>query len=423
MRGVDRGWARGALDNLGWDVNVTRDETEAASGVCPGGAYCPRGTVVPIGCPARSYCAVGADQATPCPSRLTSESGAEVCSLRVVSVDISRISIEQVQGLGLLSPSFAHVRGLDLISFAETTALDQGGCPAGTYCPRGAAMPIGCPARSYCVALSGVPVGCPAGILSAAGASSASGCNTRWVNVTLTGVERGRAWGRWLPANWGSSVSWDTTVPTVRICPAGRFCPSGAVSPTACETGAYSGTIGERSASKCVPCEAGYYCPDPGQRYPCPLHTVSAGGSASQLACKCKKGLVCLYARQLQVSVFLPLSLGQWLSDPGLRASMVQAVAASAQVDKGSVWISKATPQAVEAGGGRRLLASASPRRTAEVGTLVRLAVHNGEAFHRLEGWLGEAHPRLRNARVQWTPGSRVRVLGGIAFSKGNSYI
>jgi hypothetical protein len=125
---------------------------------------------------------------------------------------------------------------------------------------------------------------------------------------------------------------------------------------------------------------------------------------------------VCLYARQLQVSVFMPVSLGQWLSDAGLRGSVVEAVAASARVDKGRVWLFRATP-VVDEGVRRRLLGLDTET------TVVRAAVRDGEAFHRLDERLEQAHPRLRGARGQWTPGSRVRVLGGPGFLKGVAYI
>jgi hypothetical protein len=119
----------------------------------------------------------------------------------------------------------------------------------------------------------------------------------------------------------------------------------------------------------------------------------------------------------MQVSVFVPVPLGQWLSDAGLRASLVQAVASAAGVEQSRVWIAKAYANSdLNAVSGRRLLRE-------QGATLVRASVHDGEAFHRLEERLGEAHPRLRGARVHWTPGSRVRVLGGVAFSRGNSYI
>ena len=144
---------------------------------------------------------------------------------------------------------------------------------------------------------------------------------------------------------------------------------------------------------------------------------MSPAGSLSQLSCACKKGQVCLYARQMQVSVFLPVSLGQWLSDAGLRASLVQAVASAAGVDQSRVWITKAYANTdLNTVSARRLLHEQGT-------TLVRVAVHDGEAFHRLEERLGEAHPRLQGARAHWTPGSRVRVLGGVAFSRGISYI
>ena len=184
-----------------------------------------------------------------------------------------------------------------------------------------------------------------------------------------------------------------------------------------CVPGSYSAAAGSSSASVCGACEAGHYCPDPGQRYPCPNHTASTAGSASQLGCKCKKGAICLYARQLQVSVILPVSLGRWLSDAGLRASAVRAIAMSAGTNESSVWLARAAAAFAVPRGHRRLL-ERSPHHT-----VVRAAVQNGEAFHGLEALLGEAHPGLRDARVHWTPGSRVRVLGGTAFSKGIPYI
>ena len=409
-------WEANVTRELGWDVNVTRDAMEAVSGACPSGSYCPAGSAAPTECPARSFCVAGSSAPTPCGAGLTSQGGTSACGLRVVVVNVSRLLLTR-DPFGDLR---ARVPTSRVWFQQDRIAVESGTCGTGTYCPAGASAPTGCPARSFCVAGSSAPTPCGAGLWSAAGAGSASGCDTRWVNVTVSGAERGREWERLLPAGWGARVGVDRISPRAGVCPAGRYCPAGTQRPIACEAGAYSAGTGERNASACAPCEAGHYCPDPGQRYRCPNYTASEPGSASQVGCKCRKGAVCLYTRQLQVSVVVPVPLGQWLSDAGLRGSVVEAVAASAGVDKGRVWLYQAKPVAEDTGTRRRLL---EVRGTPASYTLVRAAVRDGEAFHRLEERLEMAHPRLRGARAQWTPGSRVRVLGGAGFLKGAAYI
>ena len=406
-------WSPLSLGARGWGVGVVEDSTAVWSGVCPEGFFCGGGCEWPAACAAGGYCPSGSSSVTPCPPPLTSlASGGSIgaCSLRVVRVSVTRIRLSRA----VLWPA-----GWGVVTRWEATVSELGGCEGGTYCPTGAVAPMQCPAWSYCPALSKAAIACGKGLMSAAGSESASQCDTRWFNVTLGGVDRGRAWTAGLPAGWAARERELPIGARVEPCPAGRYCPAGSSAPVVCDAGAYSGATGQWSAEVCASrCAAGSYCPDPGQQYPCPNHTVSPAGSPSQLGCACKKGLVCLYGRQLQVSVLLRVSLGEWLSDASLRASLVQVVAFAAGVDRGRVWVTRATPQSGSSSGARRLLGQAHGDTT-----LVHAAVHNGEAVHGLRERLGEAHPRLRDARVHWTPGSRVRVLGGAAFPKSGVYI
>ena len=72
---------------------VTRDWTEAVSGACPSGRYCPAGTTFPIGCEPGLFCPAGSSAGTACSTLgvkgLTSSPGASVCELRALGEPVT----------------------------------------------------------------------------------------------------------------------------------------------------------------------------------------------------------------------------------------------------------------------------------------------------------------------------------------------
>ena len=61
-------------------------------------------------------------------------------------------------------------------------------------------------------------------------------------------------------------------------CPQGYHCPLGSISPTPCPPGKYGSPPSSQSEAACLPCDAQYFCPTPGQ---------------FELASKCASGFVC----------------------------------------------------------------------------------------------------------------------------------
>ncbi|PIO24229.1 hypothetical protein AB205_0130870, partial [Aquarana catesbeiana] len=124
-------------------------------------------------------------------------------------------------------------------------------CPAGTFCPAGSSFPIPCTPGKYCAfpemsAESGL---CDAGFFCIGGSS-------------FPNPQNGEMGG---------------------LCPPGHFCGAGTSSPSPCPPGTYLPSPGAQSPHDCLPCTAGFYCSQWGNKLPdaecsegwyCPLGTV-----------------------------------------------------------------------------------------------------------------------------------------------------
>jgi len=256
-------------------------------------------------------------------------------------------------------------------------------------------------------------------------AANFSGWTTGWAggtpappvvrNVTLSGLGLTLP-ALVLPSGWSWSWVWEGEVETdTGVCPAGRYCPVGAGAPVRCPLGTYSPSAGRTGMCQ-QPCGTNRYCPDPAVEYECPAHTSSARGSTSQLECLCDQGYQCVYRRQVNLNVLLPMTLGAWNGNAALKEALVAAVAASGGVGVGSVVIESVTP--VVSGGGRRML---SLMRTL-TGTELRIAVRGAERLKGLEDRLRAGNSLLRRAETRWQRAHQIRIRrfdddGGMEFA------
>eukprot|EP00455_Lapot_gusevi_P054678 TRINITY_DN880_c0_g1_i2.p1 TRINITY_DN880_c0_g1~~TRINITY_DN880_c0_g1_i2.p1 ORF type:complete len:891 (+),score=349.38 TRINITY_DN880_c0_g1_i2:33-2675(+) len=173
--------------------------TNTTSTICPIGSYCPAGTTAPIPCPLGYF--------------------------------------GNTTGLSTSTCSGQCLTGTRAL-LGATSAICNGFCPAGSYCPWNTTSVITCPIGSFCPNASAVPVPCPLGTYgSAVGLSSAS-CS-----------------GQCLARFYGNTTG--QTSPTCSgPCSSGYICPVGTGQPTPCPAGFFCPANGAPQ-----PCQPGYYCP------------------------------------------------------------------------------------------------------------------------------------------------------------------
>ncbi|OQS01038.1 hypothetical protein ACHHYP_01968, partial [Achlya hypogyna] len=141
----------------------------------------------------------------------------------------------------------------------DDTELWAGECPLGTFCPNATALPTPCEAGHYCASLNlenALP--CAGGFYCIQGSSTPTPTGEMNANG-LIGNE----------------------------CPAGTYCPIGTSNPIPCPSGTFSGVKQLQNVAQCLPCPAGYSCPDTGTvvpSAPCPP-TVFCPGNNTQTTC------------------------------------------------------------------------------------------------------------------------------------------
>lgn len=218
---------------------------------CPEGNYCKNNATSPITCPVSYYCPKGTGNPLPC----------------------SNGTYSTVSGIGSLDQCIPCPPG-------KWCAMGSviGDCSAGYQCRLGSDTPSPdflpgenskgnlCPRGFYCPVGTVTPSQCPVGLFSSEiGASDSSVCG---------------------PCGAGF-VCYDGTSEKIP-CPVGQYCPQdGGV--TDCPKGTYNPEEGGKNSSACLPCEAGYTCPETGLQsyinHPCPIRHFCKSGSAEPTPC------------------------------------------------------------------------------------------------------------------------------------------
>ncbi|ETV67019.1 hypothetical protein, variant 1 [Aphanomyces astaci] len=229
--------------------------TSACSGPCPGGYYCPVGTVAPIACfDAATYCPEASSAPQPVefgfyslpPTRPTHQLPCEPGSYCVGGVKSA-----------CPAGSFGSSVGL-------TSSACSGKCPGGSYCPVGSADPVACGHSKFV---------CPDG--AAAPQSISRGfCGIGDTILTQTSSAIAPPGSYALegqcyicPGGYYGASSGESALTCSGLCSPGYYCPPGSTSPTQFECGlnAYC----PQGSSQPIVVSPGYYTYS-GATDPCP---------------------------------------------------------------------------------------------------------------------------------------------------------
>ena len=139
-------------------------------------------------------------------------------------------------------------------------------CPAGYYCPGGAAgEKIVCPVGSFCLAGVSEPTDCAAGTWSFL-TRRETACDT-----IIAGYYH------------------DTVAKAAVICPAGHWCEAGQTAGTTrpCPKGKFNRYTGAKTSDYCRPCPIGYKCENLGSEEPslCPPGHYCPASSVMGIQC------------------------------------------------------------------------------------------------------------------------------------------
>ena len=129
-------------------------------------------------------------------------------------------------------------------------------CPAGSYCPAGASLPLSCPEGTYSntagIASASQCTVCPTGHACPAGSTAQQPCRPGTYSPSP-----GRGACDYCPA--GSFQSSPASI-SCQGCPAGSFCELGASVPLLCAAGSYRSAANAMSQSDCAACPSGNEC-------------------------------------------------------------------------------------------------------------------------------------------------------------------
>jgi len=228
-----------SLDAVRGSTSRTQTPCGAAS------VFCPPGSGSPSRVPTGSFSTGSADPAT--------RTGSEPCPAGTFCAD----------GVRALCPPGRYGAGP-----SRTSALCDGPCRQGHFCPQGSTSPnqhvCGGPGK-LCPAGSGRPVDVPSP--PASGPASGDGANAVYVTGSLT--EADAALGTpslhdvpSLPSVVGDESSLTAAVRSAAApCPRGFYCPPGSGVRVPCPAGRFGSARGAASAEHCAPCAAGHFCP------------------------------------------------------------------------------------------------------------------------------------------------------------------
>ena len=295
------------------------------SGLCSPGWYCPRGSTTSTptnsSCPIGYYCPIGSPSPVHC-------DGGYFCN----STDLSTPS-------GLCQAGYF----CSSASPSPTPFSPEGGvCPTGHFCPQGSARPHPCPpgtflnstgntalsdCRSctegtfchshnhtlpagYCSAGYYCPEGqnvsspsefpCPSGHFCPTGSRKPLVCNSGTFQANT-----GRSYCDVCPAGYFcDNINGTNGIPTPTICPSGHYCPAGTSRSKEypCNVGTFNNKTGASNISSCVPCSAGYACPQSGLSEPselcsagyfCRAGAMRTTPNQGSLAAICPAGFFC----------------------------------------------------------------------------------------------------------------------------------
>lgn len=228
--------------------------------LCPIGKYC-NGGYLTGDCAPGYYCISGASAYTPDAPPPSNCSAFAHCA--------GRCPAGYYCTGGTVSPVPCPAHTLNTLegSSNESACLP---CPAGFYCTQGNPYPEPCPAGYYCPNVGNVidPQPCPVWTyLDERGSANKSACKP-------------------CPAGyWCNETGMDSYA--YYTCPAAHYCEAG-TSPQRCSSGRSRNTTGARADAECMPCPAGYFCPNDTDNLvgiPCRANYSCPTGSSLETLC------------------------------------------------------------------------------------------------------------------------------------------
>ncbi|CAM5128032.1 unnamed protein product, partial [Natator depressus] len=269
---------------------VTPLPTDGVTGdICPAGAYCPPGSLLPTPCPPGTYSNVSGlkslKQCLDCPPGLycdgtNSQAPTGPCKPGYFCTGAAKTALQHVAMEGYYSLAGAfRPEPCPLGSFQPV--LGQSlcrECPEGTFCNQtGLAEPVTCPKGHYCPARSILPLPCPAGtytdILGAMGTGSCKPCPAgMYCSTAGLATPEGLCQPGYYCAQGSNSTS-PVGLPFGDLCLAGYYCPAGTKHPREmpCPAGTWNERRGAQDANWCLPCPPGFFCNVAGQVSPAGL--------------------------------------------------------------------------------------------------------------------------------------------------------
>ena len=147
-------------------------------------------------------------------------------------------------------------------------------CPAGYYCISTDRAPQVCPAGKYCPTGSSLPRDCSLGDYCPEGSAQANRCPAGNY-CPSPGIIN------YCPAGTFSGTVGATTASTCVTCTDGNYCPDRSTQPIPCSDGEYCpiGTGASNRSSRS--CANGYYCPTTRSQHRCPAGVVCQSGSST----------------------------------------------------------------------------------------------------------------------------------------------
>ncbi len=242
--------------------------------ICPTGHYCPEGSAIPSRCYRGTYNDLTGKSA---PADCLACPAGKVCSQD--GLTNSDLTCDPgyycIQGASMSQPLDGIIGGL---------------CGEGTYCPRGASVPLVCPSGTFNVfkgcKSSDDCLNCPFGFvcndnngtnqLCEPGYYCPGGTSTPTLKKPAAGYHDIAGQGDQIPC-WPSTYSPSegqnsctqcvaggycpsSALASPIACPAGSFCPTGSVQPLYCHEGTYRATTGAAVDTDCTTCPGGEYC-------------------------------------------------------------------------------------------------------------------------------------------------------------------
>ena len=270
---------------------------------CPEGHFCSAGTVTPEQCPPRHYCPAGSAEPVFCPNgTYTLNDTVGLASAEQCSPCIAGHFCLAGEIVGECIAGFICYQGSSAPNPTGSDPTVGEPCPEGFYCLAGTLSPSPCPLGLFNIHIGGAQIEdctlCPPGRVCRIGSFFAELCMPGF--YCMNGTASPCPPGTYAPSSGAEDMSFclpceagyycpneSTVLFTHTPCPIGSYCESGSVIPTPCPSGTHRNTTRAMNISECYLCPSGLYCADNGTVHgvPCAITESCPEGSVAPLPC------------------------------------------------------------------------------------------------------------------------------------------